>query len=198
MSENNIKWFYLGQICFGILVGLLVGVADSEIVNSVVGLLFAFIGGSIIALIKGRKINELVLIGKSISLMTVSMLLAVSLGIYIRVSDPFELNKTQHPILSQTSPLSYNDLKSYGAVKEYTRLLCYLVKNNQVTEVPGTLIRKELINLMNKKVDERIILAMLTDNASCETDSPLMENKKIPYLRNYNEVSSETTDVDGN
>ena len=81
---NNISWLFKGLSTFGLCVGLYVGLSVSPIVNSVVSLMFAFIGGSIILLIRGRSVEELSIIGKSVFMISIFMIIGSVVGVLVR------------------------------------------------------------------------------------------------------------------
>ena len=71
-------WMILGFGALVFLTGNLVGLSDTPIVKTVVELLFAFGGGSIIAFIKGINAHERKVAGASV----LALSLACSFGVY--------------------------------------------------------------------------------------------------------------------
>jgi len=98
---NGRFWFLLGCVFLGLLIGLITGLSISPIVGTVVGLVFAFAGGSIIVLIKGRSETDLDLIGKSLASLSIFMIIGIAIGITFRqdyldifsTSAPFKIEK---------------------------------------------------------------------------------------------------------
>jgi len=87
------KWFVLGMLGLGLLIGFMAGLSVSPVVNTLLGLVFAFAGGSVIVLVKGRDDYELKLIGKSVTAISIAMIVGVITGIAFRANDLLNLNK---------------------------------------------------------------------------------------------------------
>lgn len=163
---EKIKWFIVGIAVFGLCVGLYVGLSVSPIVNSVVSLLFAFIGGSVVFLIKDRDDDELNKIGISVLSLSLSMILGAFVGMDLRGSDSLfgkekihlEIDLDSKKVIKIVKELSLND----AAEPEN---LCLLVKNfkdnsnYKISE--GDL--KEVMRL----ADPLVFSAMLNPDAKC-------------------------------
>jgi hypothetical protein len=85
-------WIPLGFGALGFLIGNLVGLSSTPIVKQVVGLLFAFAGGSVLAFIRKLKAQDRKTAGAAIFALS----LACTLGLYIGV-----LTKTHHLLSPQ-------------------------------------------------------------------------------------------------
>lgn len=185
---SNLSRFYFGQALFGLLVGLLVGLSVSEIVTTFVGLLFAFIGGSIIVLIKDRKETELAIIGSSISVISISIIVGVSAGMYLRIFNPFEIKTSPVAPYKLTQNLSIEDIKTLGANKEYAELICNLIKSRNIKE-PENLNIQQLNSLIKNKVDKKVLNSMLITNTNCSNS---ISAQKIPTINDGINLKSST------
>ena len=179
MSTSKMTWLYAGQSIFGLLIGILVGLSISPVVGTVLGLLFAFIGGSVILLLKGRTEEELELTGKSIAALSGFMVLGVVIGINVRVNDLLaydfsgSVENSGVPYLSK--PLTIDMIKSLGANKRYHNLICEIVKaevaarNQADPVVQQQLGLGQLQELTKEKVDPSILFALMGYEVDCAT-----------------------------
>jgi hypothetical protein len=92
-------WMVFGFGALGFLIGNLVGLSSTPIVKSVVGLLFAFGGGSIIAFIKGIDAHDRKIAGASI----LALSLACTFGVYSGI-----LVKTYHLLSPRSTTITGN------------------------------------------------------------------------------------------
>ena len=76
-------WIIFGFLALGFLIGNLTGLTSESVVISVLGLLFAFGGGSIIAFIGKLNLEDRQLAGKAILAFSVACLVGVYSGIGI-------------------------------------------------------------------------------------------------------------------
>lgn len=77
-------WLYLGFGSFGLLIGILVSLSESPIVNQALKLLFAFIGGSLIIIVSGKTQPQLILIGKTLFAFSLPMVISAVIGLVIK------------------------------------------------------------------------------------------------------------------
>lgn len=160
---KKINKFYLGVSSFGLCVGLFVGMSVSPIVNSVVSLLFAFIGGSIIFLIKGRSEDELAVIGSSVFFISVFMIIGAFSGVSAR--DGFSSD-------SSSVSLNLGDEKFYEFIKRITdnkidaRNICVIVKKYNENVKISEISISELEGLASK-VDPLVLSVMLNGDVGC-------------------------------
>lgn len=80
------NWLIFGFACFGLVVGLISGVTSAEVTVSLLGFLFAFIGGSILAFFQKIKIEDREEIGKLLTAFSVAFIFSLCIGIYIKVN----------------------------------------------------------------------------------------------------------------
>src|SRR5215469_8320878 len=76
-------WFVLGFGALGLLIGNLVGMTSESAVTPVMGLVFAFAGSSILALLHKISHEDRQLAGKAIFVLCAFCLLGVFLGIVV-------------------------------------------------------------------------------------------------------------------
>jgi len=171
MSISKISWLYIGQSFFGFLIGYMVGLSISPIVSTVLGLMFAFIGGSLIVLIKGKSETELEVIGKSITALSSFMLIGIAMGIFFKANDV--LNSTvwtkfnsDKPLYQLSEPLNLQDIIYLGKKDEYAGLICSILKNREnKTEI--NINKTQLTNLIDENVNPNIIMAMFGYDINC-------------------------------
>lgn len=170
MSLSKLSWFLIGQSFFGILIGFMVGLSISPVVSTVLGLMFAFIGGSIIVLIKGRTEDELAFIGKSITALSLFIMLGVVIGIIARTYDVLEPDDTQHPPYHFSERLSLTDIIALSNNKENEidpSLICSLIKSSKVVDKPQEITKEQLMNLMQQGVNAKVIYALIGEDSAC-------------------------------
>lgn len=162
---NNISWLFKGLGTFGLCVGLYVGLSVSPIVNSVVSLMFALIGGSIVILIKGRTEEELNIIGKSVFMIALFMIVGALVGSLARGGW-----KSEEKILS-----SFNDKKFFEFVLQLSKdqvdkeKICSLVKRYK-NEKGGISLTEEYINKLasdDSNVSNLTFAVILDTSVSC-------------------------------
>ena len=174
MPASPFPWFVTGMAVFGLMIGLLVGLSLTPVVNTVIGLLFAFIGGSIIVLIKGRTEAELSAIGQSVTTISCFMIFGMIVGILLRNGYFFQSEpKVTAPFVLEEK-LTISDLKTLGAKPGYSEAICQLVKLSVTDGKSSSLSRVELIELVGSGVAPGVILAMISGNYSC---SPKVDSK---------------------
>jgi hypothetical protein len=101
-------WIALGFLCLGLLIGTLVGLTATSVVVSVLGLLFAFAGGSVLAFL--HKIGAADRVAAGQALMTFSLACLVGLYAAIYVSE--------HRILSPAAPVGGNTSQTTRGVSD--------------------------------------------------------------------------------
>lgn len=177
--SNQGPWFLLGQGFFGLLIGSMVGLSISPVVGAVLGLLFAFLGGSIIMLIKDKDAGQLAFIGKCISVLSVFIMLGVVAGVNVREGNLFLLGQKHSAapyvfaedmsleLVKKLSAKSGDDSQK-STTRDYSSLLCYLIKIKSRTQAQAPLSSDELMGLMQSGVDDKVIFALLELDSSCE------------------------------
>lgn len=178
MSISKKTWLYIGQSIFGLLIGFMVGLSISPVVSTVLGLMFAFIGGSLIVLIKGKTDDELEVIGKCITFLSSFMILGILIGVTFRANDLLRfdflrfVNQEDRPYVI-TESLTVDHIEKIGSKKAYSTLICSIVKdevkNKERSGEQKQLNMEQLKSLIDKKVNPSIILAMLGKDINCQT-----------------------------
>jgi hypothetical protein len=74
-------WLVFGLGMMGLLVGFVAGMSSSAIVNPLIALLFAFVGGSIFALLSKLSVDDRKLAGKMVIALSSCCLLGVIVGV---------------------------------------------------------------------------------------------------------------------
>jgi len=161
---GNINWLFKGLAAFGLCVGLFVGLSVSPIVNSVVSLLFASIGGSIIFLIKDRNEQQLTIIGMSVFSMSVFMIIGAVMGAYAREGFVFG-NKELKIELKPGTEFEYIENM---AGKVDVNNLCLIAKNIR-SKIIKDEVDAEKIKTMATKVQPIVLKAVLDGNIECTT-----------------------------
>lgn len=126
-------WIGVGFAAFGLLVGTTAGLSSAELTTTLLGLLFALIGGSIGVLLgkldpEGRKLAGVGLLAFSITATA-----GLYSGIYVRINDllrarPVEAAATAAPAPAPASPTGGGYLKS-GRTNLVTSLTLDVVRN---------------------------------------------------------------------
>lgn len=197
IHEKN-SWLYVGQAIFGLLVGVTVGMSKTPIVATLLGLLFAFIGGSVIVMIKGRTEGELELMGKCITALALFTLLGIWVGVSVRANDLLSYTDDAHSIIDIEGVMTVSDIRKQGKKPEYVNLVCEIVKQQQKAYDPKTsnsdvkVNTKNLESMFEDKVDSRIIHAWLGHDIDCQTGERMLQKGKGSFLyRNKIVVSDE-------
>lgn len=180
MPLPKLSWFLIGQSFFGVLIGFMVGLSISPVVSTVLGLMFAFIGGSLFVLIKGRSEDELAFIGKSITALSLFIMLGVVIGIITRTNDVLEPDDTQHPPYNFSERLSLDDIIALSNNKENGNgngkgkgkeidpsLICSVIKSTKVKGKPTEITKNQLMDLMQQGVNAKVIYALIGDDSEC-------------------------------
>lgn len=76
-------WLILGFTSLGLLVGTLIGLTSESVVTSVIGLLFALLGGSLLALLKQLSTDDRRTAGQALAALSLACLLGTYSGIVI-------------------------------------------------------------------------------------------------------------------
>lgn len=172
---SKISWFFIGFAGFGLCVGLYVGLSVSPIVNSVVSLLFAFLGGSIVLLIKDRTNDELNKIGASVFVMSLMMIIGALGGMNLR-GDNSLYKDTAYIELNDDEFIDYiftlvgrnkdNDENNNANIVPDPKI-CLIVKNkikNDSLKISQNKL-KELI--LDHKINKDILSIILGNNVPC-------------------------------
>lgn len=143
--------FVLAFASLGFLVGNIVGMTASSVVNQLIALLFAFIGGTAIALVRKLDKNQLRLASIAISSVCISCLLGVYLGVIV----------TQYQLLSPSKSNSVASVDNSNLATEYRSPQPYL-RNNLIKSCQfinqqlqkGNLTSEEANNEYRKECDK--------------------------------------------
>jgi hypothetical protein len=105
-------WFVLGFGALGLLIGNLVGLTSESAVTPVMGLLFAFAGSSILALLGKISQEDRQLAGKAIFMLCACCLIGIFLGIVVdehKLLTPGEFREAriQAALKAESSPNSH-------------------------------------------------------------------------------------------
>lgn len=198
---NGRIWFLLGCMFLGLLIGLITGLSISPIVGTVVGLVFAFAGGSIIVLIKGRSDNDLDLIGKSLASLSIFMIIGITVGISFR-QDYLSIFSTSAPykIEKRLTVDDIIDLSLDAHVDSET--LVALIREDGIVNKEKYLLRLQDIKKMaTAGVKASVINAMFSNNyrfqlakskqSSIENTQTVPPANTPPYLHGSPEEISE-------
>ena len=165
MTLKQHPWLILGQLWFGLLLGLIVGLSASPIVETAIGLLFAFIGGSLVFLIKDRKPEELETIGMCLSVFAFFMILGIIAGILLRTGMLADDSVPEVSNYDLGAQLTITDIEVHGSDEVYAGVLCNLIVNNPETTYFSE--KKEITGLMDKGVRPEVLMAMLDRRYNC-------------------------------
>lgn len=82
-------WLFAGHALFGLTIGLMVGMTKSSIVSGALPLLFAFAGGSIVALSvsENRTVEQLDMLGKQLAGFGFGTIVGLLVGVALQKSD---------------------------------------------------------------------------------------------------------------
>lgn len=168
---SNSHWFVFGQMSFGLVIGVVAGLSSSPIVGTLFGLLFAFIGGSIIVLIKGRTEEELALVGKSIGAMSLCIVVGVIVGIYLRANDVLYLNQkteelfktesSSQPYFNLSKPLEFEEIVELAKKGISKEALCLIIRTHK-SETPIVLDKSTFIAHSSKEVSELVVYSLFS------------------------------------
>jgi hypothetical protein len=81
---TRIGWLAVGHAFFGLTVGLMVGMTRSAVVSGVLPLLFAFAGGTVVALSIGYSEEELRIIGRQLATFGAGTILGIFVGVTLK------------------------------------------------------------------------------------------------------------------
>ena len=163
-QKDHLKPLYwMGQGCFllGIVIGILAGMSVSPIVATVVSLLFAFTGGSIIVLIKGRSAEELRLIGLSVSTLAIGIIIGVVTGVSIRANDLLKLSNqaAESALFKLSSNLTVHDILELNSEKQLDndKLYALLQVTAYTSQQPVSISKQELIAIIKTDISSDAI-----------------------------------------
>lgn len=82
-------WFFAGHVIFGLTIGLMVGMTQSSVVSGVMPLLFAFAGGSIVALSidDNRTPQQLETLGRQLAGFGIGTIIGLLVGVALTKLD---------------------------------------------------------------------------------------------------------------
>ena len=162
---RSLAWFIIGQFSFGLVIGVMVGLSFSPTVGSVISLLFAFIGGSILVLIKDRSEQEIAIIGMSVTFLSAAIIIGALTGIYLRVGPPAKPSVSESTLRGIDQRLSIEEITRYGVKEDYVEVLCTLIQS--AVSSNDKIKKDDIVQLMEKGVDRKIILALLDADFDC-------------------------------
>jgi hypothetical protein len=128
-----LMWTAIGFAAFGLLVGITAGLSSAQLTTTLLGLLFALIGGSIGVLLGKLNAEDRKFAGAAMATFSLCAIVGLFSGIYVRINDL--LNRSAHPAVTGTAP---RDPASGGGYLKSndTDLLSYLqreVANERMT-----------------------------------------------------------------
>ena len=166
-------WFYAGLIFLGLSGGFLVALSITPVVGTLLGVLFVFAGGSILALIKGKDAEERNTIGKSIISITVGIVLGISVGIYVRNFDLLGSSEKNinAPSFKYDGALKVEDIILMTQKGVSPLVIREILTNNPRSEKIISIGNEEIIKMSEKNVDSSVIISMFRKDA-------LSSNKK--------------------
>jgi len=169
MEKSN-YWYLLGMIALGLLIGLLVGMSLTPVVSTVLGLLFAFAGGSVVATIKNKTTQELRFLGQCITSVSLSIILGAAAGIYVREYDWGQKESLSKSAFSVKTRLSVDDIVSLSKSGVDESVLLTLLQLSSKKFDQQEITKEQLTILSQEKVKPIVIRGMLdtkvTDNMS--------------------------------
>jgi hypothetical protein len=96
-------WIGLGFAAFGILVGTIAGLSSAELTTTLLGLLFALIGGSIAALLGKLDMEGRRLAGIALLAFSIPALVGLYSGLYVRINDLLNARRENIETVSMSS-----------------------------------------------------------------------------------------------
>ncbi len=90
-------WLVIGFISLGLLIGSLVGLTAESAVTPLLGLLFAFVGGSVIAVLGRIGKDDRKVAGQAMTALAISCLVGAYAGIFISEYQLLSPNDTHAP-----------------------------------------------------------------------------------------------------
>jgi len=129
----------------------------SPIVNTAISLLFAFIGGSLVSLLKGKNEN-IKLTGMGMSFFSLAMIIGISTGIFFRVVRE-EQKIVEEPLFRIKEPLSVEDIIELKGLDPYLlrAILGQANKNETKKNLPIDALKK----LGEENIHPSVILGMI-------------------------------------
>ena len=175
MTHN--LWFITGQAFFGFLIGVLCGLSISPVVGTLFGLLFFFIGGSLLVLITGKTDHQIKFIGKSLSALSLFMVLGASSGIYLRANDL--LTKKSIPLFQLDAELTVEDIVKISKTIDSPETICTIMRHSFQHDGTQTINKKYFVDMItNNKtdVDTTIYQYMFVSTNQCKQDEIVKAN----------------------
>lgn len=197
MNENKkaaTSWIILGCACLGILIGFMSGMSVSPIVSAVVGLIFAFTGGSIIVLIKGRGDEELSLMGQCISALTLMVLAGVVIGVAARANDWLYFKDSKSPQFLYQGPITVDEILELKNNKVSDDLIQTLIEAQPENRSdPTYLTKKDLVRLSEANVSEKVVRLMLLGKVEADATNSEEEasSKTVLYSEKKKSVEND-------
>lgn len=169
MSGNG--WFIVGQSLFGLLIGVFAGLSISPLVATLIGLIFVFVGGSLLSVLKERTEDERMLLGKSIAMFSLFMVIGTLSGIFLRTNDGLTLKKDDQTSVAAyvySQALSEEDLVQLSLAELDETTICVLIKAHKSQFGNKTLNVSEVVNkIHHQKGSMSIIKYLLSKDLNC-------------------------------
>ena len=178
------QWIILGCLSLGLIIGFMTGMSVSPTVTTVIGLIFAFTGGSVIVLIKGRDPDELALMGKCLSALALAAAFSVMVGVMARANDWFYFK--QSALYQLQAKLTVDEIiKLHKTDEDDTTVLHILLQvagNTNTNRIQLT--KDDMEKLIKAKVPASIIRMMLIGEPMLEQQMSQMQSdsKSVLYV----------------
>lgn len=180
-------WIVSGCALLGLTIGFMTGMSVSPTVNALIGLLFAFTGGSVILLIKGRTTDELAIMGKSISVLALGLFIGVLLGVMARVNDWMNFtaptsNATENshiPLFRYQDSLTVDriiELKENKVDSNIIALLIDVETAHSASQI--SISHSDLLKLSKANIPLQVMQSMLLGKQSSSPSSVASEENK--------------------
>lgn len=191
--NSSTRWFLIGCLSLGLLIGFMAGLSISPVVSTVLSLVFAFTGGSVIVLVKGREASELQLIGQSLAAISVAMVLGVVFGIVFRVNNLLHVGGDDASAGKQAelatayylkNPITVKDVLKFSKMEVDPVVIRALLRANDGQPAQRELTAEDVVELLDKsnKVHPKVIEAMLDESALYETSGFMLSLQDIESL----------------
>jgi len=177
LKSAAMRWTLLGCASLGLIIGIMTGMSVSPIVSVVVGLIFAFAGGSVIIMIKGRNAEDRIIIGQSIFALSLAALIGVALGVKVREGDWLQT-------MPQVAAYRFEGDISIDAIIDMykngisAKVIATVVKASQ-NRKSKPLANSDLVKLTAAKIPLTVIQTMLLGTVTNNNRVELGSNSKL-------------------
>jgi len=137
-------WIVLGFLSLGFLVGNIVGMTAQSVVTSLLGLLFAFAGGSVLSIMHKLDVADRNAAGQAVMALSLSCLLGIYSGIFV----------SEHRLLSPAVPATSTKSEMMQRNVEATPTSQSQETKQQVQGKEGTIPSAANKYLLSLSVDE--------------------------------------------